>query len=267
LDPISTRTFIGGLPLLTPEGASAPRASRSSTSEEYSGQRPAWLIPCRLESRIRPIWPPVDCGEIPHRDVGLSSANDGGCRRDAPRPLGDTPCTGDVDGTLGAAGILGGEVCFCARVGTSPKVRTPVLPAAALVGALSALLRPSILARRRTALDRFRSLMGQEGKLFLAIDAFGMPVFSARSLALDGVSWVQGGEVENAVGWVSRVRQNRRRRLLPPLGVAPCGSSIRPPVFLISGPLDWCEFGFVSHHRVHYDPKAASQSDAGLAHR
>jgi len=28
----------------------------------------------------------------------------------------------------------------------------------------------------------------------------GMPVFSARSPALDGVSWVQGGEVENAVG-------------------------------------------------------------------
>jgi hypothetical protein len=42
--------------------------------------------------------------------------------------------------------------------------------------------------------------MGQEGKLFLAIDAFGMPVFSARSLALDGVSWVQGGSVEIAVG-------------------------------------------------------------------
>ena len=29
-----------------------------------------------------------------------------------------------------------------------------------------------------------------------------MPVFSARSQALDGVSWVQGGKVENAVGRV-----------------------------------------------------------------
>jgi hypothetical protein len=29
-----------------------------------------------------------------------------------------------------------------------------------------------------------------------------MPAFSARSLALDGVSWVQGGKVENAVGLV-----------------------------------------------------------------
>jgi hypothetical protein len=55
-------------------------------------------------------------------------------------------------------------------------------------------------------------------------------VFSARSLALDGVSWAQGGEVENAVGWVGRVRQNRRRRLLPPSGVAPCGSSMRSPI-------------------------------------
>jgi hypothetical protein len=29
-----------------------------------------------------------------------------------------------------------------------------------------------------------------------------MPVFSTRSLALDGVSWAQGGEVETAVAWV-----------------------------------------------------------------
>jgi hypothetical protein len=43
-----------------------------------------------------------------------------------------------------------------------------------------------------------------------------MPVFSARSQALDGVSWVQGGEIDNAVGLVSRVRQNRRHRLLSP---------------------------------------------------
>jgi hypothetical protein len=40
-----------------------------------------------------------------------------------------------------------------------------------------------------------------------------MPVFSARSPALDGVSWVQGGEVENAVGWGGRVLHNRHRRL------------------------------------------------------
>ena len=108
---------------------------------------------------------------------------------------------------------------------------------------------------------------GSRGEALLWVRRLGMPVFSARSLALDGVSWVQGGEVENAVGWVSRVRQNRRRRLLPPSGVAPCGSSMRPPVSSISGPLGWCEFGSVSQHRVHDDREPASQSDAGLAHR
>src|SRR5262249_51745205 len=36
--------------------------------------------------------------------------------------------------------------------------------------------------------------------LFSVFRRFGMPVFSARSQALDGVSWVQGGKVENAVG-------------------------------------------------------------------
>jgi hypothetical protein len=36
------------------------------------------------------------------------------------------------------------------------------------------------------------SLMGQGGAL-LGFRRLGMPVFSARSQALDGVSWVQGG--------------------------------------------------------------------------
>jgi hypothetical protein len=57
------------------------------------------------------------------------------------------------------------------------------------------------------------------------------PVFSVRSPALDGASWVRGGLVEIAVGWSCRVQQNRRRRLLPPLDVAPCGSSMRSPVW------------------------------------
>ena len=41
---------------------------------------------------------------------------------------------------------------------------------------------------------------GSRGEALLWFRRLGMPVFSARSLALDGVSWVQGGEVENAVG-------------------------------------------------------------------
>ena len=52
-------------------------------------------------------------------------------------------------------------------------------------------------------------------------------------LALDGVSWVQGGSVEIAVGRVDRMLQNRRRHLLPPSGVAPLGSSVGPPVSLM----------------------------------
>jgi hypothetical protein len=37
-------------------------------------------------------------------------------------------------------------------------------------------------------------------------------------LALDGVSWVQSGSVEIAVGQTNRMLQNRRRHLLPSLG-------------------------------------------------
>src|SRR6266404_2128103 len=62
-----------------------------------------------------------------------------------------------------------------------------------------------------------------------------MPVGCLRSLrahvvALDGVSWVQSGSVEIAVGQTDRTLQNRRRHLLPPSGIAPLGSSVRPPV-------------------------------------
>jgi hypothetical protein len=40
--------------------------------------------------------------------------------------------------------------------------------------------------------------MGQ-GEALAGFRRCGMPVFSARSPALDGVSWVQGGLVESAV--------------------------------------------------------------------
>ena len=62
------------------------------------------------------------------------------------------------------------------------------------------------------------------------------PVGCLRSLrahlALDGVSWVQSSSVEIAVGQTGRMLQNRRRHLLPPSGVAPLGSSVRPPIRL-----------------------------------
>src|SRR5215472_17568116 len=52
-------------------------------------------------------------------------------------------------------------------------------------------------------------------------------------MALDGVSWAQSGSVEIAVGQTDRTLQNRRRHLLPPAGVAPLGSWVRPPLRLM----------------------------------
>lgn len=62
------------------------------------------------------------------------------------------------------------------------------------------------------------------------IDAFGCLRSLRARAALDGVSWVRSGSVEIAVGQTDRMLQNRRRHLLPPSGVAPLGSSVRPPV-------------------------------------
>jgi hypothetical protein len=64
------------------------------------------------------------------------------------------------------------------------------------------------------------------------IDAFGCLRSLRAHVALDGVSWVRSGLVEVAVGQEGRTLQNRRRHLLPPSGVAPLGSSVRPPVRL-----------------------------------
>src|ERR1041384_5401422 len=66
-------------------------------------------------------------------------------------------------------------------------------------------------------LGRFRSLMSQWAAARLSdIGAFGCLRSLRARMALDGVSWVQGGSVEIAVGHVGRVPQNRRRHLLPP---------------------------------------------------
>jgi len=76
--------------------------------------------------------------------------------------------------------------------------------------------------------------MGQWGAArFERYRRLRVSAFSTCSLALDGVSWVQSGSVEIAVGQTDRTLQNRRRHLLPPTGVAPLGSSVRPPVRLV----------------------------------
>ena len=57
---------------------------------------------------------------------------------------------------------------------------------------------------------------GSRRELLPDVDAFGcLRSLRARS-ALDGVSWVQGGLVEIAVGQHWPLQQNPRRRLLPP---------------------------------------------------
>jgi len=63
--------------------------------------------------------------------------------------------------------------------------------------------------------------------------------------ALDGVSWAQSGSVEIAVGQTDRMLQNRRHHLLPPTGVAPLGSSVRPPILLSAARLGRLELGAV----------------------
>src|SRR5271169_895968 len=62
------------------------------------------------------------------------------------------------------------------------------------------------------------------------IDAVGCLRSLRAHVALDGVSWVRSGSVEIAVGQTDRMLQNPRRHLLPPSGVPPLGSSVRPPV-------------------------------------
>src|SRR5271157_548813 len=49
-------------------------------------------------------------------------------------------------------------------------------------------------------IDVLCSLMGQWRKALPGCRRLGMPAFSARSLALDGVSWAHRGSVESAVG-------------------------------------------------------------------
>ena len=97
-------------------------------------------------------------------------------------------------------------------------------------------------------------------------DACWVSAFSTCSCGIDGVGWVQSGSVEIAVGQTGRMLQNRRHHLLPPSGVAPLGSSVRPPVRLSAARLGGLELGAVLQHGVHDDGKAPRQRDPRLAH-
>jgi hypothetical protein len=92
------------------------------------------------------------------------------------------------------------------------------------------------------------------GLIVSDVDALGCLRFLRARVALDGVSWVQRGSVEIAVGQKDRMLQNRRRHLLPP--VAPLGSSVRPPVWLNAVRLGRIELAAVSQNGVHDDGEA-----------
>jgi hypothetical protein len=82
--------------------------------------------------------------------------------------------------------------------------------------------------------------------------------------ALNGVSWAQSGSVEIAVGQTDRMLQNRRHHLLPPTGVAPLGSSVRPRILLSAPRLGRRELGAVLQQSAESDrsqrPSMASPS-------
>ena len=59
---------------------------------------------------------------------------------------------------------------------------------------------PVTATQRTTATRGYCSLMGQGRKPLPDVDAFGCLCSLRARSALDGVSWVQGGKVESAVG-------------------------------------------------------------------
>ena len=114
---------------------------------------------------------------------------------------------------------------------------------------------------------RYRSLMGQGREALRGVDAFGCLRSLRAGSALDGVSWVQRGSVEIAVG--------RRLTACNKIRAVVC-SLPRASLLLGAGfgllfgglmGLGRRELGPVSQHRVHDDREAASQSDPSLAHR
>jgi hypothetical protein len=109
--------------------------------------------------------------------------------------------------------------------------------------------------------------VGQGQEALPDVDAFGyLRSLRARS-ALDGVSWVQGGLVEIAVGQrLTAWLRNPRRRLLLLGRSLLLGAGFGLLSFGLRS-LGRCELCPVLQHRVHDDPKAARESDSRFAHR
>ena len=100
------------------------------------------------------------------------------------------------------------------------------------------------------------------------VDAFGrLRSLRARS-ALDGVSWVQGGLVETAVGRGLTAGYKIRAVVCSlPRASLLLGARFGLLSKWICGDLGRCELGSVSQHCMHDDREAAHQSDARFAHR
>ena len=104
---------------------------------------------------------------------------------------------------------------------------------------------------------------GSRARLFFAVDALGcLRSLRARS-ALDGVSWVQRGSVEIAVGQRAPATQSTPSSA-PSLGRRSSWELVSASCFVGLGR---CELRSVSQHRMHDDSEAARQSDSRFAHR
>ena len=116
-------------------------------------------------------------------------------------------------------------------------------------------------------IDELRSLMGQGGSSS-GVDAFGcLRSLRARS-ALDGVSWVQRGSVEIAVGQKAPATQSTPSSA-PSLGRRSSWELVSASCLVARGlqALGELELRPISKHRVHDDREAARQSNLRLAHR
>src|SRR5208282_1769868 len=116
------------------------------------------------------------------------------------------------------------------------------------------------------AIGGYCSLMGQGREPLPDVDAFGCLCSLRARSALDGVSWVQSGSVEIAVGQRLAPATESAPSSTPSLGRRSSWELDSASCLVDCGGLGQYKLRPVSQHRVHDDCEAASQSDPGLAH-